>query len=126
MGSRRMMNMNTQPTNPDHDWLEQLLREDAREHAADYVADDGFTARVLEQLPSSAALPAWRRPVLWALWAIVAIAVIAALPVWFQDVFASISAALVGQRIRLSDVAMLLTLLGAVSWSALFFAARAE
>jgi hypothetical protein len=125
MGSCNMTKMNTQTTQDD-DWLDQVLREDAREHAASYLPDDGFTTRVLGQLPKSAALPAWRRPVLWTLWAIVAIAVAVALPVWFEDVFASIAAMLVGQRIRLSDVAMLLTVLGGVSWGALLLAARTE
>ena len=106
-----MMTMNNQmPT--DDDWLEQALRANAREHTASYLPDDGFTARVLGQLPRPAALPAWRRPALWALWAIVAIAILAAL--------------FLGQRLRLTDVAMLLTLLGGVTWSALFFAARTE
>jgi len=110
-----MMTMNNQmPT--DDDWLEQALRANAR----------GFTARVLGQLPRPAALPAWRRPALWALWAIVAIAILAALPVWFEDVFSNIAALFLGQRLRLTDVAMLLTLLGGVTWSALFFAARTE
>ena len=108
------------------DWLEQTLRADAREHATSYLPDDGFTARVLGQLPRPAALPAWRRPVLWTLWAIVAMAVVAALPVWFEDVFASLAAMFVGQRIKLVDVAMLLTLLGGLSWGALFLAARTE
>ena len=119
------MKMNTQDA-MDDDWLEQALRADAREHAASYLPDDGFTARVLGQLPRPAALPAWRRPVLWALWAIVAVAVIAALPIWFEDVFSSIAAVFVGQRVRLSDIAVLLTLLAGLSWSALFFAARTE
>jgi hypothetical protein len=120
-----MMTMNTR-TPMDDDWLEQALRADVREHAASYLPDDGFTARVLGQLPRPAALPAWRRPVLWTLWAIVAIAIVAALPIWFEDVFGNIAALLLGQRLRLSDVAVLLTLLGGVTWSTLFFAARTE
>ena len=119
------MKMDTQDA-MDDDWLEQALRADAREHATSYLPDDGFTTRVRAQLPRPAALPAWRRPVLWSLWAIVAVAVIAALPIWFEDVFSSFAAVFVGQRIRLSDVAVLLTLLGGLSWSALFFAARTE
>jgi hypothetical protein len=126
MGSFGMMTMNTQPP-IDDDWLEQALRADAREHAASYLPDDGFTAQVLGGLPPRpAALPSWRRPVLWTLWAIVAIAVIAALPIWFEDVFSSMAATFVGQRLRFSDVAVLLTLLGGVTWSTLFFAARTE
>ena len=125
MGSFGMMTTNTQAP-MDDDWLEQALRADAREHAASYLPDDGFTARVLGQLPRPAALPAWRRPVLWTLWAIVAIAVVAALPIWLEDVFSNIAALVLGQRLRLSEIAVLLTLLGGVTWSTLFFAARTE
>jgi len=120
------MTANMQDTNAHDDWLEQVLRADAREHAAMYLPDDGFTARVVDRLPRPAALPSWRRPVVIALWSIVAIAVIAALPIWFEDVFRGIVTLFVGQRIRLSDFAMLLAVLGAVTWSALFLAARTE
>jgi hypothetical protein len=120
-----MKTTDTQRMLADDNWLEDVLRADAREHAASYLADDGFTARVLGQLPRPAALPAWRRPVVWSLWAIVAIAVVAALPIWFEDVFRSTAALFFG-RISLSDMAMLLALLGGVTWSTLFFAARAE
>jgi hypothetical protein len=119
------MTMNTQATKAD-DWLEEVLRVDAREHAAAYLPDDGFTARVIEGLPRPVALPSWRRPVLIALWSMVAIAVMAALPIWFEDVFRGIVTLFIGQRIRLVDFAMLLTVLGAITWSALFLAARTE
>jgi hypothetical protein len=109
-----------------NDWLEQALRADAREHQAMYLPDDGFTARVLGQLPRLAAVPAWRRTFVFVLWAIVAVAVLAALPIWFDDVFRNAAAFIVGQRFKLTDLAMLLTLFGAATCSALFFAARAE
>jgi hypothetical protein len=126
MGPGGIVNMNTRPPVPDDDWLDQALRTDALEHAGGYLPDDGFSAKVLARLPEPAALPAWRRPVLIALWAIVAVAAIAALPVWFDDLFRSIAGLLVGQRLRLVDYATLLALLGSVTWGALFFAARAE
>ena len=119
------MTTNAQDTKAD-DWLEQVLRADAREDAAAYLPDDGFTARVIERLPRPAALPSWRRPVLVALWSMVAVAVIAALPIWFEDVFRGIVTLFIGQRIRVADFAMLLTLLGAITWGALFLAARTE
>src|SRR5262249_18343500 len=67
--------------------LEQALRVDAREHATAYLEDEGFTARLLEQLPRPAALPAWRRPVVALLWLIAAVGAAAALPGLFYDVF---------------------------------------
>ena len=108
------------------DWLDDVLRADAAEHAAAYLPDEGFTARVLERLPRPVALPAWRRPVVALLWAVVAISVAVALPIWFEDVFRSAAALLFGHRFTLSDVALTLTFFGAAAWSALFFAARAE
>ncbi len=64
----------------DDGWLEQALEADAREHAAAYVTDDGFTAKVMARLPAPATLPAWRRPVLALLWLIAGSAVAVALP----------------------------------------------
>ena len=125
MGPCDMTKSESQPAPAGNDWLDDVLRADAAEHAA-YIADDGFTARVLERLPHPVALPAWRRPFVALLWAIVAIAVIAALPIWFDDAFRSAAALLFGHRFTLSDLALLVALLGAMSWSALFVAARAD
>ena len=120
-----MMKIQTQPAPADEDWLDDVLRADAAEHAA-YIGDDGFTARVLGQLPRPAALPAWRRPIVAVLWAVVAVSVLMALPIWFDDVFRGAAALLFGHRFSLSDLAIVVALLGATSWSALFVAARAD
>jgi ferric-dicitrate binding protein FerR (iron transport regulator) len=126
MGPGGMMRMEPQPVNAGDDWLDQVLRADAAEHAGAYLADEGFTARVLERLPRPATLPAWRRPVVALLWAIVGIAVVVALPIWFEDVFRGAAALFFGHRFTLSDLVGMLALFGAATWSALFFAARAE
>jgi hypothetical protein len=118
--------MTMDQTSAGDDWLEQALRADAREHAAAYVADDGFTARVLDRLQSPALLPAWRRPVVALFWLVVAIAGAAALPAWFDTVFRSIAALVAGHRFGLTDVAVTLAVLGIATWSALVYAARAE
>jgi ferric-dicitrate binding protein FerR (iron transport regulator) len=118
--------MATDRTSTSDDWLERALAADAAEHAAAYLADDGFTARVLVGLPRPATLPAWRRPVVVLLWLAVAVAGIAALPVWFDAAFRGAAALLVGHRLGLSDVAIILTTLGAATWSALIYVARAE
>ena len=112
--------------NAGDDWLDGALRADAAEHATTYLADEGFTARVLDRLPRPTALPAWRRPVVALLWAIVGISFAVALPIWFDDVFRSAAALLFGHRFTLSEVAVMLTSLGAVTWGALFFAATTE
>ena len=52
------------------DWLDRLLADDASEHRDLYVADDGFTARVMAALPAPVTAPAWRKPVVVALWGV--------------------------------------------------------
>jgi hypothetical protein len=108
------------------DWLEQALRANAREQAGDYLADDGFTARVLARLPQPALLPAWRRPVVALFWVVIAIAGAAALPTWFGEAFRSLASLVAGQRFGLSDVLLALAVLSAATWSALVYAAKAE
>src|SRR5215475_2397986 len=121
-----MTTMESRPMSAGDDWLEDVLRTDAGEHAAAYLPDDGFTARVLGQLPRPAALPAWRRPVVALLWAVVGIAVAMALPIWFDNVFRGAAALLFGHRFTVSDIAIVVATLGAMTWSALFVAARAD
>jgi hypothetical protein len=90
---------------PDDDWLDALLRADGREHRADYLDDEGFTARVMAALPpSSPALPAWRKPALAALWAIVGLAIGFSLPNAMYEV-AHFVARVVGQPISLTGIA---------------------
>jgi hypothetical protein len=107
------------------DWLDQALRADAVERST-YVADDGFTARVLERLPQPAALPAWRRPVVALLWLILAGAVLAALPGLFYDVFRGLVATIAAQPVRLPQIAIALAVLGALAWSSIVYALREE
>ena len=107
------------------DWLEGVLRADARDQAA-YLADDGFTAGVLARLPQVAALPAWRRPVVALLWLIAGSAVAVALPGLFYDVFHGLIATVFGQALTLSRIALALTLLGALTWSTIVYAVRQE
>jgi hypothetical protein len=64
------------------DWLDDiLLREDD-----DYIADDGFTGRVMASLPAPAALPKWRRPAVAALWGMAAAGIAIAAPGAMIDV----------------------------------------
>lgn len=71
----------------DHDWLDGLLHAEAATARDEYIADAGFTARVMSALPAPvAALPAWRKPVVIALWAVAAIALAFAAPGAMIDV----------------------------------------
>jgi hypothetical protein len=111
-------------TQPD-DWLDQALRADAAD--AGYLADDGFTARVLERLPQQAvALPAWRRPFVALLWLVAAAAAVIALPDLFYNVFRGMVAAVVAQPLTLPRIAVALTMLGAIAWSTIVYAMREE
>ncbi|MFO1317804.1 MAG: hypothetical protein U1F58_19580 [Burkholderiales bacterium] len=65
---------------PGDDWLERMLAADGAAHRDAYVADDGFTARVMAGLPAPATLPAWRRPVVVALWSVAATGIAVAMP----------------------------------------------
>jgi hypothetical protein len=119
--------MNTDRADTDDSWLEQALKTGARADAAAYVADDGFTAKVLARLPAPALLPAWRRPVVVLLWLVAGGAVVALLPDLFYALFGGLVALLVGQpMLTLSHLAVALMLLGAATWSTLVYALRTE
>ena len=100
------------------DWLDGLLRTDAREHRDDYLNDDGFTARVMAALPAPAALPAWRKPALAALWAGAGIGIALALPATVVDVAHDILRVILGQRVSLAGIGTGVVVLGASAWTA--------
>ena len=108
------------------DWLERLLAEDGRDHRADYLADDGFTARVAAALPAPATLPAWRKPVLALLWTLAALGVALALPEMFADLASAIIRVLGRQPISLAGVAGGLAVLGMASWAGAVYALRRD
>lgn len=108
------------------DWLDTALEDVAREHRVAYLADAGFTARVLGRLPAAPTLPAWRRPVIVLLWLLAGAAAIVSLPGAFDDAFRGTVALLLGHRLGLVDFALLLVLCGAAAWTSLVYAARAN
>jgi hypothetical protein len=71
---------------PADDWLDVALRADAREHHADYLAEDGFTARVMAALPAPATLPAWRKRAVIGMWTAASVGIAVALPGAYMDV----------------------------------------
>ena len=118
----------TRPSRPDasDDWLDGLLRAEGVEHRAAYLDDEGFTARVMSALPAPAALPAWRKPALAALWAGAGIGIALALPAAVGDFTHEILRVILGQRISLSGIGATVLVLGASAWAAAAVALRKD
>jgi hypothetical protein len=108
------------------DWLDGMLREAGLEHRSEYVADDGFTQRVMAQLPEPATLPVWRRPALVLLWVLGAGAVVFALPGVFEELFRGAVALLSGHRLGVPDIAAAVVLFAGATWSTLLYAMRSD
>ena len=112
-------------TNTD-DWLDQALIADGREYRADYLADDGFTARVMAAVPAPAMLPAWRMPVLLLLWTSAAIGIAILLPGLASDIMRELLHLVGAYRISLSGIATGLVALGAAMWAAAAMVLRSD
>ena len=108
------------------DWLDQLLAREASDHAGDYIADRGFTARVMSALPAPAVLPAWRKPALAALWAGAGIGIALALPAAVGDFAHEIMRVILAQRMSLTGIGASVLVLGASAWAAAAMALRNE
>jgi hypothetical protein len=110
--------------NAGDDWLDGLLLADARDHAGAYVADDGFTARVLRALPAPVVLPAWRKPAIAVLWGTAAVGLAFVLPAAAVDVAREAYRLLAAHPVSLSGIAGALIGAGALTWSAAAYALR--
>ena len=100
------------------DWLDRALSDAGREARGEHVADAGFTARVAAALPAPATVPAWRRPVVVALWSIAAAGVVVAIPGVLADVAHGLVRVLGSRPFSLADVATVVAALGTASWAA--------
>ena len=110
----------------DRDWLDDLLAGDAAEHAGGYVADAGFTARVMRMLPSAGALPAWRRPAVAALWLIAGALLAVTLPGTVLDITRSAFRLIVAQPFSLSTLAIAIAAAGIAMWTGAAVALRRD
>jgi hypothetical protein len=108
------------------DWLDGLLDADAREERASYIADEGFTARVMHALPAPLSLPAWRKPAVVALWGVAVAGISLALPGAALDVAREAYRLLGAHPVSLSGMVGALLFAGALSWSAAAYALRAS
>jgi hypothetical protein len=124
--------MNTASNSPDldsapsRDWLDGLLESDARDERSAYIADEGFTARVMQALPAPLALPAWRKPAVVALWGVALAGISLALPAAALDVAREAYRLLGAHPVSLSGMVGALLFAGALSWSAAAYALRAS
>ncbi len=86
------------------DWLDRLLAADAVGARDAYVADDGFTARVMGALPPPVMEPAWRKPAVVALWGVAAVGCAVAMPAAMLDVAREAYRLLVAHPVSVSGI----------------------
>jgi hypothetical protein len=121
------MTMTTPDPASGHDWLEDLLAADAREHASAYIADEGFTARMMAQLPPAAApVLRWRKPVVAVMWAVAAAGAAIALPEAAVDVGREAFRLLAAHPFSLPQIGATLAALGLATWGAAAYALRSD
>jgi hypothetical protein len=118
-------NVGDQPNDPP-DWMDGLLARAAEDHAGDYIADNGFTARVMQHLPLASALPAWRRPAVMLLWAIAGILLAASLPGVELDLARAAYTLFSARPFSLSTLGIVLAAIGVATWTAAAVALRRD
>jgi hypothetical protein len=106
------------------DWLERLLADDAAALRDAYVVDDGFTARVMDALPAPVAAPAWRKPVVIALWGVAAAGCAVAMPSAVLEVAREAYRFLVAQPLSLSGIAGAAAAMVGLTWAAAAYSLR--
>ena len=104
------------------DWLDRLLADSARDYTDAYIADDGFTARIMHALPAPDIPPAWRKPAVMALWGAAAVGVAFALPGAAFDVAREAFRLFAAKPFALSEIAAVLVVAGLGTWTTAFVA----
>ena len=108
------------------DWLDALLADTGVDHRSDYIADDGFTARMMQQLPAADALPAWRKPFVVALWLVAAALVATLLPDTAHQVAREVFTLFAARPFSLSTLAFALAAIGVATWAGAAVALRRD
>ena len=116
--------MNERPANSGDDWLEAALQADGQAHRAEYLDDAGFTAKVMAALPAPVALPAWRRPALMLLWALLGLSIAFALPGFVVDVVRDVLRVVLGQSFSLAGIGAAVIAMVVAAWAAAAFVLR--
>jgi len=122
---RNSLRVQPEPSTNGENWIERLLFDDAREHRDGYLADDGFTARVMGKLPATVAPPAWRNLALMVMWGAVAIAIATVLPQVFVDASREVYKLVAAQPVSLSGIGGALLAACALTWGAAAYTFRA-
>ena len=107
----------TAPMADPADWLDRVLADDARDHAGGYIDDGGFVANVMQRLPAPIALPAWRKPAIAALWGVAGVGLAITLPGAVVDVAREAFKLFAAKPFSLSEMAVVLALLGMGTWT---------
>jgi hypothetical protein len=108
------------------EWLDRVLADDARVLGAHYVLDEGFTAAFMQRLPAPVALPAWRKPVVVALWLVAGVLLASMLPQAMQDLAREAFRVVAAKPVTLSMLGMLLAAIGIVTWTGTALALRRD
>jgi len=120
--------MNERPASSERDtppdWIDRLLADDAHEHAEGYIDDAGFAAKVMQQLPAPATLPAWRKPAVTLLWAAVGLGLAFTLPGAALDVAREAFKLFAAKPFSLSEVLVVIAIAGAGMWTTAIVAWR--
>lgn len=104
-------------TAPTGDWLDSALAGRSREHADAYIMDGGFTARVMDTLPTPVRLLPWRRPALAVLWTVAVVGFAVTLPGAAVDLARETFRLLAVKPLTLPDLALLAGIVGAGMWA---------
>jgi hypothetical protein len=99
------------------DWIDRLLADDAYEYAQTYIDDGGFAAKVMQRLPTPAALPAWRKPAATLLWAAAGLGLAFTLPGAALDVAREAFKLFAAKPFALSEVLAVVAIAGAGMWT---------
>jgi len=111
---------------PQADWLDAFLSAEGVDDRAGYIGDDGFTARVMRELPAPVSVPAWRRPVVVALWLVAAVVIATMLPGTVLDVTREFVRLFAAIPFSLSTLGFGIVAVGIAMWTATALALRRD
>ena len=123
---RNSLRVQLEPSTSAEDWIERLLVDAAREHRDGYLADDGFTARMMGKLPGTVTAPSWRKPALTVMWGAAAIAIATVLPQVFVDAGREVYKLVAAQPVSLSGIGGALLAACTLTWGAAAYTLRAS